>query len=43
MTTREIIWYTLTSSLLLTGIFAALFMGFAIADLINEIILIKKG
>lgn len=43
MTTREIIWYTLTSSLLLTGIFAALFMGFAIADLINEIILMWEG
>lgn len=43
MNTREIIWYTLTSSPLLIGIFAALFMGVAIADLINEIILMMKG
>lgn len=42
MTTREIIWYTLTSSLLLTGIFAACFMLYAITDLIN-IILMMKG
>ena len=41
MTTREIIWYTLTSSLLLTGIFAALFMGLAIADLITLILMMK--
>ena len=43
MTIREIIWYTFTSSLLLTGIFAAAIIGFAIADLINEIILMMKG
>tara|TARA_B100001939_G_scaffold161166_1_gene139085 strand:+ start:640 stop:771 length:132 start_codon:yes stop_codon:yes gene_type:complete len=43
MITREKIWYTFTSSLLLIGIFAALFMGYAIADLINEIILMMKG
>ena len=43
MTIREKIWYTFTSLLLLTGIFAALFMGYAIADLINEIILMMKG
>ena len=43
MTIREIIWFAFTSLLLLTGIFAALFMGVAIADLINEIILMWKG
>ena len=43
MTTWEKIWYMLTSLILLTGIFAALFMGYAIADLINEIILMMKG
>ena len=43
MTTGQKIWYTFTSLILLTGIFAALFMGYAIADLINEIILMMKG
>ena len=43
MTTREKIWHTFTSLILLTGIFASLFMGYAIADLINEIILMMKG
>ena len=34
---------TETGGILLTGIFTALFMGYAIADLMNEIILMMKG
>ena len=43
MTTWEIIWFSVTRFLVLIGVFAALFMGYAIADLINEIILMMKG
>tara|TARA_R100000353_G_scaffold72155_1_gene55227 strand:- start:1027 stop:1179 length:153 start_codon:yes stop_codon:yes gene_type:complete len=43
MTTWEIIWFTVTRFLILTGVFASLFMGYAITDLMNEIILMMKG
>ena len=42
MTLAQKIWYTFTSLILLTGIFAACFMLYAITDLIN-IILMMKG
>ncbi len=43
MTTWEIIWFSVTRFLILTGVFASLFMGYAITDLMNEIILMMKG